>query len=127
MVKSRATIQCTDIQQLAFLAEYQWSVCNIKPTLMLTNNMRVVIDDGFHAENFENALTGVAIDMSKQCPKCTFGIEAQRTDNQSKETLTIEYCNGNITVHAETESLSSENDQHKSMCTYSIPRDRNEQ
>lgn len=127
MIKSQTTIFCTDVRQLALLDEYPWTTCEIKPELMLTNNMRVVIENGFTAENFENALTGVAIDMSKQHPKCAFRIDAQLNDNLSKETLTIEYCGDNIAVHTETEVLSSEHDNDKDTCTYSIPRSRIEQ
>lgn len=122
MIKSHTTICCTDVRQLALLDEYQWVACETKPELMLTNNMCVVIEDGFDANNFENALTGVAIDMGKQYPGLAFRIDAKLHSDATIETVSIEYHRENIAVHVETEDCHAGQANAKQICTYSIPQ-----
>lgn len=122
MIKSHTTICCTDVRQLALLDEYQWVVCETKPELMLTNNMCVVIENGFDSDNFENALTGVAIEMGKQCPGLAFQIDAKLHDDATIETIAIEYHRENIAVHVETEDCDAGQESVKQTCTYIIPQ-----
>ena len=124
MIKSHATICCTDIRQLAVLDQARWPACQTQPELMLTNHMRVLIEDSFDEGSFENALTGIAIDLGKQYPGLTFQINAwlHNTEQEYREVLIIEYHGGNIAVHIETENLPSGQNGTKQTCTYSIPR-----